>query len=461
MIPLYLKDISCILNVPYVGKNCKVHTISIDSRTIKKNQKCIFVAIRGKEINSEIFVHKAIKNGAIAILNTRLLPIDIPQITVYNTIAALRKIAKWLRNKINVKIVAITGSCGKTSVKEMVFEILNICGKTLATKKNFNNTLGVLLTLLELKQEHRFAVIEVGGSKFNEIQRSSRLIRPNLILINNIVESHLLGFRSLYGVSQAKGEIFAGMLDDSMILLNSDSHNWLLWKNAIKNQSVFWFGLKKCQKNFFHLINIIQKNLTTKIRLSTPTGILNIKINTIGNHNISNAIAASTLSYLLGVNLCTIKFGLKNFFALSGRLFPIFLNKNQILFDDSYNANIGSMIAAISVLRKMPGYRVIIIGDMLDLGINNEIFLHKKLGTILLQSNIHRVFSIGYISQYTSYISKKGKHYCNLELLLQDIMQILDKYPIVTMLAKGSHNTQIYKIVQILIRNTKYASIFI
>ncbi|AFA41389.1 UDP-N-acetylmuramoyl-tripeptide:D-alanyl-D-alanine ligase [Wigglesworthia glossinidia endosymbiont of Glossina morsitans morsitans (Yale colony)] len=461
MIPLYLKDISCILNVPYIGKNCKIHTISIDSRTIKKNQKCIFVTIQGKKNNSEIFIHEAIKNGAIAILNTRLLPIDMPQIIVRNTIEALRKIAKWLRNKINVKIVAITGSCGKTSVKEMVFKILNICEKTLATKKNFNNTLGVLLTLLELKKEHKFAVIEVGGSRFNEIQHSSYLIRPNLILINNIVESHLLGFRSLYGVSQAKGEIFSGMLNDSMILLNSDSHNWSLWKNKIKNQSVFWFGLKKCQKNFFHLIDIIQKNLITKIRLNTPTGTLNIKLNTIGNHNISNAIAASILSYLLGVNLCTIAFGLKNFFSFPGRLFPIFLNKNQILFDDSYNANIGSMIAAISVLRKMPGYRVIIIGDMLDLGVNNGIFFHKKLGTVLSQSNIHRVFSIGYMSQYSSYISKKGKHYYDIELLLQDIMQILNQYPITTILAKGSHDTQIYKIVQILIRNTKYASIFI
>lgn len=461
MIPLSLKDISCILNIPYTGKNCKIHAISIDSRTIKKNQKCLFVTIQGKKFNSEIFIHEAVKNGAIAVLNIRLLPINIPQLVVHNTMESLKKIAQWLRNSVNLKIVAITGSCGKTSVKEMIFKILSIYGKTLATKKNFNNTLGVLLTLLELNKSHKFAVIEVGGSQFSEIESSSLLIRPDLILINNIVESHLLGFRSLYGVSQAKCEIFSGMSNTGIVILNSDSHNWLLWKSKIKNRLIFWFGLKKNQKNFFHLTNVIQQNLTARMQLSTPTGILNIKLNTVGYHNISNAIAASMACYLLGVNLLTIEYGLNNFFSLPGRLFPIFLNKNQILFDDSYNANIGSMISAIAVLQKMPGYRVIIIGDMLDLGIKNEIFLHKKLGMILSRSNIHQVFSIGYISQYASYKSKKGKHYFNVELLLKDVMKVINQYPTSTILVKGSRNTQVYKIVQILKENIKYADIFI
>ncbi|MDQ1237724.1 MAG: UDP-N-acetylmuramoyl-tripeptide--D-alanyl-D-alanine ligase [Wigglesworthia glossinidia] len=461
MIPIYLKQVAFILNALYKGNNCKIDTISFDSRKIKKNHKSLFVVIRGKKFNGEEFVYEAIQNGAIAILNTRLLPIDIPQIIVDNVINSLKKIAIWLRNNINVKIIAITGSCGKTSVKEMVFNILKIHGKTLATKKNFNNNLGVLITLLAIKQHHKFAVIEIGGSQFNEIKLSSRLIRPDIVLINNITESHLSGFKSLYGVSVAKGEIFSGMLKNSIVVLNSDSHNWLLWKNKIQQQLVIWFGLRYSQKNFFHLISIIQKNLITKIKLKTPSGILNITLNMLGHHNVSNAIAASIISYLIGVNLINIELGLKSYFALPGRLFPIFLSKNCILLDDSYNANMGSMMASISVLQKMPGYRLIVIGDMLDLGLKSEIFLHKKLGIILSDTNIHKVFSIGCISQFTSDMSKKGHHYFNTEMLVTHIIQVLTQYPVTTILVKGSHDTKMYKVVEMLKGNFKYANIFI
>ncbi|BAC24356.1 murF [Wigglesworthia glossinidia endosymbiont of Glossina brevipalpis] len=460
MINLYLKDIALILNAKLIGNNCKINSISIDSRKIFNKKNCLFIAIKGKKFNGECFIKESIKNGAVAVINARKVNINIPHLIVKNTIISLLRLSKWIRENSKAKIIAITGSSGKTSVKEIIFNILNTFSNTIATKKNFNNNIGVPLTLLRLNKNHNFAIIEVGGNKFGEIKTSSNLIKPDIALINNISESHLSGFKSINGVSKAKEEIFSGIQGkkNGIIVLNYNSNDWKEWKKKLKDNLVFWFGIIKNKKKYFYLKNIKKENFCIKFSISTQKEECEVSLPLIGYHNLFNAMAAIAISFLVGASMESIKYGLKKSYPFKRRLFPIFLNKNKIIIDDSYNANVGSMISAISVLNNMPGYKIIIIGDILELGKQKEIIIHKNIGFFISKSKINKVFSIGYLSYFSSIFSKKGKHFYNIDYLISETIKMISRYPIITVLIKGSNKTDAYNIVKMLQESARHAS---
>lgn len=243
MISLSLKKIALITNGKLYGNDLFIDEIIIDTKKIIPG--CLFIALIGKKFDAHIFIKDAIKKGCSAFITQKHIKSHISYIIVENTSISLGQIAAFIRDETNAKILAITGSCGKTSVKEMTASILRKNGNTISTINNLNNNIGVPMTLLRLTKKHQYAVIELGASKPGEISYTSKISQPNIILINNIHCAHLKGFKSLLGVSQAKSEIFSGLKPNGTIIINLDSHHLSKWKKNIYNNNILYFSIKK------------------------------------------------------------------------------------------------------------------------------------------------------------------------------------------------------------------------
>ncbi|WP_367682728.1 UDP-N-acetylmuramoyl-tripeptide--D-alanyl-D-alanine ligase [Buchnera aphidicola] len=253
MIPVSLKKIANITNGYLYGKNIIINNISSNSKEIKS--KTLFITLKGKKFDGYIFIQEAIKNGCTAIITDRKIKFCVSYIIVEDTLIALRKISFWLRKKINPKILAITGSCGKTSVKEMTVSIIKkYYDNTIYTINNFNNHIGVPITLLKLKKADKYGVIELGSNKPGEIKYNSKIVEPNIVLINNIYHSHLEGFKSLLGVSKEKSEILSYLKKNSIIIINLDSHHLSQWIKKIQNKKILYFSIEKKKKVIFSLL---------------------------------------------------------------------------------------------------------------------------------------------------------------------------------------------------------------
>lgn len=452
MISLTLLEIANITNGCLIGKNIFINSISINSQSIPKN--CLFIALKGKYFDSHYFVYEAIINNTKAILVNKKFNILIPQILVKNTKNSLSKLASWIRNHTKTRVIAITGSSGKTSVKEMTTNILNTSGYTLSTKKNLNNNIGVILTLLALK-EQKYAVLEVGGNYHNEISYSSNIIKPESALVNNITFAHLKGFRSIRGVMFAKGEIFEGLLKNGTAVINWKSHAFLYWKKILKNKKIIYFN----NKNNFWAKNIVFHNFYTKFDLCTPDGTIKIKFPLLGQHNISNALASAALAFSIDIPLKNIQEGLCNFKPIRGRLFPILLNKFQMILDDTYNANVGSIFAGIKVLSTISGYRVMVISDIQELG-KRKNRLHFYIGKIAYLMKLNKVLTYGYLSQNITIGSRIGEHFQKKYFLIKRLLELISKHKKITILIKGSRIFKMEKIIKILLEKLNVNYIF-
>ncbi|PPI87974.1 UDP-N-acetylmuramoyl-tripeptide--D-alanyl-D-alanine ligase [Candidatus Pantoea edessiphila] len=444
MIQISLSKLASITDGILYGNDIFLDKISINTRHIKSDS--LFIAIIGKRFDAHIFINDAIANGAKALLVNKYLPIPIPQVVVNNTNLAFEILSSWVRNQVSTHVVALTGSSGKTTVKEMTASILRQYGDTLCNEGNFNNKFGVPMTLLRLTKQHKYAVIELGASQIGEIKYINKLVYPESVLVNNISSAHLEGFGSLANVAKAKSEIFYNLPDNGIAIINDDSNDWLNWKKILSKNKVWRFSLKNDSSDFFAYKINLQENKTNFI-VRTPYGTTKVTIPLIGKHNVYNSLAASALSMSLGIPLTAISNGLKNIQALPGRLFPIYLSKNQVILDDTYNANIGSMKAAIKLLSSMPGYRVMVIGDISELGQESE-NLHRELGIYAKNMSIDLVISIGTFSYLVSQNSKLGEHFTNQLFLIKRLKMLLSKYVNITILIKGSRNASMEKVVQ-------------
>lgn len=260
MISLSLKKISLITHGKLYGTDLLINTIVIDTKKIVPG--CLFIALIGSKFDAHIFIKDAIKKKCSAIITQKNIKFCISYILVKNTLIALGQLAAWIRKKTDAKILAITGSCGKTSVKEMTASILRKNGSTMSTINNLNNNIGVPLTLLQLTKKHKYGVIELGANKPGEISYTSNLSQPDTVLINNIHHAHLKGFKSLLGVSKAKSEIFSGLKSNGTIIINLDSHHLSQWKKYMTKKSVLYFSIKK--KNTAIFILVILKFIYTE-----------------------------------------------------------------------------------------------------------------------------------------------------------------------------------------------------
>lgn len=449
MISVTLSQLTDILNGELQGADITFDAVTTDTR--KLTPGCLFVALKGERFDAHDFADQAKAGGAGALLVSRPLDIDLPQLIVKDTRLAFGELAAWVRQQVPARVVALTGSSGKTSVKEMTAAILIQCGNTLYTAGNLNNDIGVPMTLLRLTPEYDYAVIELGANHQGEIAWTVSLTRPEAALVNNLAAAHLEGFGSLAGVAKAKGEIFSGLPENGIAIMNADNNDWLNWQSVIGSRKVWRFSPNAANSDFT-ATNIHVTSHGTEFTLQTPTGSVDVLLPLPGRHNIANALAAAALSMSVGATLDAIKAGLANLKAVPGRLFPIQLAENQLLLDDSYNANVGSMTAAVQVLAEMPGYRVLVVGDMAELGAESEA-CHVQVGEAAKAAGIDRVLSVGKQSYAISTASGVGEHFAEKTALITRLKSLIAEQQVITILVKGSRSAAMEEVVRALQEN--------
>ena len=446
MISVTLSQLSGILHGELHGADATIEAVTTDTR--KLTSGCLFVALKGERFDAHDFADKAKEGGAGALLVSRKLDIDLPQLVVKDTRLAFGELAAWVRLQVPARVVALTGSSGKTSVKEMTAAILSECGNTLYTAGNLNNDIGVPMTLLRLTNEHQYAVIELGANHQGEIAWTVSLTRPEAALVNNLAAAHLEGFGSLAGVAKAKGEIYTGLPANGIAIMNADNNDWLNWQNIIGNRKVWRFSPNAANSNFT-ATNIHVTSHGTEFTLQTPTGGIDVTLPLPGRHNIANALAATALAMAVGAPHDAVKKGLANLKAVPGRLFPVQLGENQLLLDDSYNANVGSMTAAAHVLAEMPGYRVMVVGDMAELGDESEA-CHIQVGETAKAVGIDRVLSVGKLSKAISDASGVGEHFDDKAAMIARLEALIAEKQIITILVKGSRSAAMEEVARAL-----------
>ncbi len=437
MFYLSLSEIAFITDALLIGKNLIINNISIDTRS-KNIKNSLFIAIKGKNIDAHLLCNNAILKGAICLLVDFIFPTVISQLVVNNTVIALGKIARWIRIKSNTKILALTGSTGKTSVKEITANILKNCSNTLYTYNNFNNEIGVPLTLLNLNyKKYDYAIIEIGSNKINDIYYLSKIVNPDIALINNIFISHLNGFKNIKNLILEKGKIFNFLSKSGIAIINADSNFLYIWNKYISNKKVLFFSLKKKIGINIFVSNIKINNKGCFFKLHTLLGNRNIFFKLLGLQNIFNALASVSFAISIGISLKDIVLGLESCLPIKGRLFPIYLNKYQLILDDTYNANPRSVFFSLFFLKRCKGFKIFVISDMCELSYMSILY-HIKIGIYIRNIFINRVLSFGKYSYYISKYSLIGKHFFYKKNLIIYLKNILFIYKKITILIKGS-----------------------
>ncbi|MGK4330443.1 UDP-N-acetylmuramoyl-tripeptide--D-alanyl-D-alanine ligase [Lonsdalea quercina] len=447
MIRVTLSQLANVLNARLEGDDLAIDAVSTDTRHLADG--CLFVALQGEKFDAHDYAENAISQGAAALLVSKRLPVSAPQLIVKDTRLALGALAAWVRQQSSARVVALTGSSGKTSVKEMTAAILRQCGNVLYTAGNLNNDIGVPLTLLRLTPEHDFAVIELGANHIGEIAYTADLTRPETALVNNIAAAHLEGFGSLAGVAQAKGEIFNGLPADGVAILNADSNDWPHWQTTLTQKTVWRFSPEAAEDVDFYASDVAVTAQGTTFTLHSPFGEVAVMLPLPGKHNIANALAAAALAMSVGASLEDVKSGLAQLEAVPGRLFPLSLGGEQRVLDDSYNANVGSLTAAVQVLADMPGYRVLVVGDMAELGREAEA-CHRQVGEAARIAGIDRVLSVGTLSELISQASGQGEHFQDKAAVVARLRALLAEHTVITILIKGSRSAAMEQVVRAL-----------
>lgn len=450
MIRVSLQTLADALNAELIGTDTQIDSVTTDTRQV--TQGGLFIALKGEKFDAHDFAADAVKAGAGALLVSKRLPVEVPQLVVADTRIALGQLGGWVRQQVPARVVGLTGSSGKTSVKEMTAAILRECGNVLYTAGNFNNDIGVPLTLLRLTAEHDFAVIEMGANHLGEIAYTTALARPETALVNNLSAAHLEGFGSLAGVARAKGEIFDGLPEDGIAVINADNNDWANWQHKLRGKTVWRFSPTYGEGINFSATDVKISPLNTAFTLHSPQGSIDVSLPVPGRHNIANALAAAALAMSVGASPENVRAGLATLQSVKGRLFPIALSEGKTLLDDSYNANVGSMTAAAQVLSEMPGYRVMAVGDMAELGAESE-SCHRQVGEAIRDAGIDKVFSIGHDSRIISDVSGCGEHLEDKAALTARLTSLLSEHAVITVLIKGSRSAAMEQVVRALQEN--------
>ncbi|HEX8979566.1 MAG TPA: UDP-N-acetylmuramoyl-tripeptide--D-alanyl-D-alanine ligase [Parasulfuritortus sp.] len=437
-------EVAQALNARAVGPDVEFSTVSTDSRNLPAG--CLFVALRGERFDGHRFAAQALAQGAAAVMVEESAGLDLaPAIVVPDTRLALGRLAAWHRSRMPAKVLAITGSNGKTTVKEMLAAILREeAGEAavLATTGNLNNDIGMPLTLLRLTPAHAYAVLEMGMNHPGELDYLSRLARPDAALVNNALRAHLEGLGSVEAVARAKGEIYAGLLDEGVALVNADDAHAALLRELAGGHRVVEFGLERGDVR----ADCRLLEFSAELDLHTPAGGTTLTLNVPGLHNARNAVAAAALAQVAGVSLANIAKGLAAYTGVKGRLQPHACILGARLIDDTYNANPDSVSAAIAVLAAQSGSRILVLGDMGELGAGAA-ELHREIGATAKQAGIDRLLCLGELSVNAVQAFGSGAmHFERIEELLAEVEQALG--PDVTVLVKGSRFMQMERVVK-------------
>ena len=447
---IMLSEIARAVGGRMIGVDVLCESVGSDSRHIAKNQ--LFVGIKGECFDGNTYATEAVKQGAAAALVSDTNTLASPAVVVPDTRLALGQLAKYWRNKFKLPLVAVTGSNGKTTVKEMIAAILSATDKSvLATQGNLNNDIGMPMTLLKVRQEHAFAVIEMGMNHEGEIRYLTNLAQPDVAVVNNAGTAHIGEVGSREAIARAKGEIYEGLADDGIAVINADDDFADYWKSLNKNRKIITFGLTDVAD--VSASYKTHENLT-QIHLKTPNGKAQFELHVLGLHNVHNALAASAAAVALGVSNADIAKGLAGFHAVKGRLNWLQGCNGAVLIDDTYNANPDSMKAAIDVLANQKTTQIFVMGDMAELGADAP-QMHADIGLYAKQKGIGQLFTFGELSQLAAKAFGANAQHCStLETLVADLRLLMQKG--VTVLVKGSRFMQMERVVnQLIVKNNE------
>jgi len=378
------------------GENTRFRGVSTDTRTIASGE--LFVALHGPNFDGSDFLKIAEERQAVAAVIAKPVATTLPKITVADTRVALGRLASSWRREMSARVVGITGSNGKTTLKELIASCLSQSAKTLATPGNLNNDIGLPLVLLKLSPEHRYAVIEMGASHAGEIEYLTALAAPSVVAITNAGPAHLEGFGTIEGVAKAKGEILQSANRPQAAILNADDAWFDYWKSLVSDLRLISFGLSSNATVNASDISIVKDG--TSFRLHLPDDQLQITLPLQGVHNVRNACAAAAVGLALDLTAEQIKSGLESVAPVDGRLRPIPGIGGSRLFDDSYNSNPASVIAAADFLVSQEGVSILVLADMLELGKDAE-SLHHSVGVAARNAGIGRLLATGELSRHT------------------------------------------------------------
>ncbi|MFC1688982.1 UDP-N-acetylmuramoyl-tripeptide--D-alanyl-D-alanine ligase [Pseudomonadota bacterium] len=437
MIRFQLSEIAVRLGCPVPDNDVAVDSIATDSRRV--HHATLFAALPGNNVDGHDFASSAVDLGASALLLNRPLDLDVPQLIVNDVLLALGEIAALLRARLDPAVIGITGSNGKTTVKEMVASILCLDSAVLATQGNYNNELGVPLSLFGLNREHRYAVLEMGASKSGDISYLCQIANPDIGLITNIGPAHLKGFGTEKGVALAKGEIYATLPTDGCAVINADEPWSDMWTEMNSADSVLTFGSNpECD------VQLLDRETQPRIRI--PGGEFDLHLLLPGKHNQMNAAAAAAVAVALDIDAAAIARGLQAVRPVPGRLNLIKTDAGWTVIDDTYNANPASLYSALQVLAQMQGTPWLVLGDMKELGEDSR-KMHREVGEAARAMGVGRLFTTGELSSFTSEAFGEGaEHFEDRDELAETLCSQLK--PGTICLVKGSRSMGMEAIVQ-------------
>lgn len=381
--------------------------ISTDTRTLAPGD--LFFALRGDRYNASSFINEALEKGAAGAVVEQVSTVDLSQVEVDDSRRALGVVAHQWRHRFNIPVIGITGSNGKTTIKELTAAILRAAfpasndDAILATEGNLNNEIGLPLTLLRLRDQHRAAVVEMGASQQGDIAQLGAIADHNIAVISNAARAHLQGFGSVAEVAATKGEILDNLGVTATAVLNHNDRFFSQWVQRAAPAIVQSFGDSPQADFHAENIHLVTKDGQTgfEFELVSPLGSIAVWLPLAGQHNVLNALAAAAAAVAAGADLKAVQAGLANSHNVPGRLRAINLACGAVIYDDSYNANPDSVSAAINFLQTLHGESLLVLGDMGELGSDAE-KLHTGVGELARQSGVQLLFCVGELSRSTA-----------------------------------------------------------
>ena len=435
-----LHEAADALGAHWAGEDVMLQGVGTDTRTLQTGQ--LFVALHGPNFDGHDYLAEAKAKGAAACMVEKPVA-NCSALIVGDTRLALGQLARVWRHHFAMPLVAVTGSNGKTTVKEMLASIFARLGEVLATRGNLNNDIGVPLTLLGLDSRHTSAVVELGANHAGEIAYLTALAEPNVAVITNAASAHLEGFGTLNGVANAKGEIFQGLKEDGTAIINADDEFASLWRGLAKDKKVLSFGLQN-PADIAAQWQVGDRG--SQIHVSTPEGKVKLELALLGEHNVMNALAAIAAAQAAGVKLTAIKAGLEAMQPVAGRLqLKAGIHGSRII-DDTYNANPASLAAAIEVLAGFTGKHILVLGDMGELG-DEARELHAQAGRFARAHGVDRLYTVGPMAAAAAESFGKEAQQCDSHEAASNVLQqeLTDD---VTVLVKGSRLSRMERVVQ-------------
>lgn len=445
MINMLLSQAAASIHGDLEGDDQFFNGCSTDSRRVSTGE--LFIALRGERYDGHTFVTQAHGNGAVAAMVDKVFADrgTMPLLIVEDSRRAMGKLAGYWRSCFEIPLIAVTGSNGKTTVKEMIASILSCKAPVLSTQGNLNNDIGVPLTLFSLDDQYRYAVVEMGANHPGEIAVLTRIARPTVAVITQCAPAHLEGFGSVDGVARAKAEIFEGLKQGGTAIVNADDEHTMLWRDSARAYRQISFSMRPGADVYASGIYFDTTTNTSSFTLHVSDGDTDVQLPLPGHHNIHNALAAAACCVAVGIGVETIKTGLEHIKSIKGRLQIIKGQNGARICDDTYNANPASLNAAIKVITGYPGRHWLVLGDMGELG-NSAASLHYASGENARAAGFEKLFALGPLSlDAVKGFGSGALHFSTAEQLIDALQTGLSEN--INVLVKGSRAMAMERIV--------------